>query len=207
MATTAAILLSAGESTRMGETKALLPWRDITLLEHQVGALTSAGLSPIVVVLGHQSDKLESLLGDRAGVECVYNPGYIHGKATSVKAGVGALRRLHGTSADALAMAAILVLGVDQPRSGDTIRRVVDLHGDGAWLITVPTYQGKGGHPVIFSSSLINEMLEVSEDTLGLKSLVRRHEARTQRVETASPEVLLDLNTPDDYRRALDTLA
>ena len=88
MATTAAILLSAGESTRMGETKALLPWRDITLVEHQVGALTSAGLSPIVVVLGHQSDKLESLLGDRAGVECVYNPDYIHGKATSVKAGV-----------------------------------------------------------------------------------------------------------------------
>ena len=207
MATTAAILLSAGESTRMGETKALLPWGDATLIEHQVEVLTSAGLSPIVVVLGHQSDKLESLVGSRVGVECVYNPDYIHGRTTSVKAGVRALRRLQDTPADAATMAAVLVLGVDQPRSSDTIRSVMDLHGDGAWLITVPTYRGKGGHPVIFSSSLMDEMLEVSEDTLGLKGLVRRHEAQTQRVEADSPEVLLDLNTPDDYRRALDTLA
>jgi len=207
VATTAAILLSAGESTRMGETKALLPWGEASLIEHQVDVLTSAGLSPIVLVLGHQSDKLEALVGSRAGVECVYNPDYIQGRTTSVKAGVRALRRLQRTHSDAAAMAAILVLGVDQPRSRETIRSVMDLHGDGAWLITVPTYQGRGGHPVIFSSSIMDEMMEVSEDTLGLKGLVRRHEAQTQWVEAGSPELLLDLNTPDDYRRALDTLA
>lgn len=203
MGTIAAILLSAGKSIRMGETKALLPWGNSTLLEHQVETLQSVGLSPIVVVIGHQSDKLEALVDNRAGVECVYNPDYVLGKATSVRAGINTLRRLQDVSSAPLSPEAILVLGVDQPRSSKTICRVIHGHGDGTCLITIPTYRGKGGHPVILSSSLMDEMLGVSEGTLGLKGLVHRHELRTQRVEIGSPEVLLDLNTPADYRKAL----
>lgn len=204
MGTIAAILLSAGESTRMGETKGLLPWGNGTLIEHQVETLKYVGLSPIVVILGHQSDTLEALVGNRAGVECVYNPDHSLGKATSVRAGVQALQRLQDAPSAPLSLKAILVLGVDQPRSSKTICRVIDGHGDGTCLITLPTYLGKGGHPVILSSSLMDEMLGISESTLGLKGLVHRYELQTQRVEIGSPEVLLDLNTPADYRKALD---
>ena len=211
MATIAALLLAAGESTRMGELKALLPWQGATLIEHQVTALASAGVSYIIVVLGHQSDRLGTLLRDRPEVRCAYNPDYRQGKTTSIKAGIRALRSAQDSAFDPSGKGSILVLNVDQPRSAGVIHRVIELHArpgessppDQASLITVPTHRGKGGHPVILSMSLADELMEIFEDTLGLKAVMRRHEGETQRVEMDSPEVLLDLNTPQDYREAL----
>ncbi len=56
--TSAAILLAAGESTRMGTLKALLPWGGVTLIEYQVGELAAAGVEDIVVVLGHAAEEV-----------------------------------------------------------------------------------------------------------------------------------------------------
>ncbi len=217
MATIAALLLAAGESTRMGDLKALLTWHDRPLIEHQISALASAGVSRTFLVLGHQSKKLKSLLEGRPEIQCVYNPDYKQGKTTSIKAGLHALKASSippaaGEQGEAVRLPqeeSILILNVDQPRSADTIRRVMELHcrADSAkrtCLITIPTYGGKGGHPIILSLSLMDELLDISEDTLGVKDVVRRHVKETQRVEIDSPEILLDLNTPQDYRKALE---
>ena len=215
MASVAALLLAAGESTRMGRLKALLPWRGQTLLDYQLDSLLSGGVPRTVVVLGHESERLESLLRVRAGVEWVYNPQYVRGKTTSIKTGLSALRLVGENSPTSPEHDALLILNVDQPRSGTTVRRAIELHfeadmgdtpGQGH-LITVPTYQGKGGHPIILSPSLEPELAEINEDTFGLKALVRRHQGETRRVEMDDPEVLMDLNTPGDYRAALETLS
>ncbi len=58
MTETVAILLAAGESRRMGQPKALLPWQGTSLLAHQVAAIRSAGVDRVVVVLGHRADVL-----------------------------------------------------------------------------------------------------------------------------------------------------
>ncbi|MCE2464347.1 MAG: nucleotidyltransferase family protein [Dehalococcoidia bacterium] len=218
MATIAALLLAAGESTRMGETKALLPWHDRPLIEHQISTLASAGVSRTIVVLGHQSDRLKPLLEDRSGIQWVYNPDYKQGKTTSIKAGLHALKASstppatgeQGEAVRLLPEESILILNADQPRSADTIRRVMELHrrADSAkrtCLITIPTYGGKGGHPIILSLSLVDELMDISEDKLGVKDVVHRHVKETQRVEIDCPEILLDLNTPQDYRKALET--
>ncbi len=203
----AALLLAAGESTRMGQLKALLPWQGTTLIEHQITALASAGVSRTIVVLGHQRERLESLLEGYNQVQCVYNPDYKQGKTTSIKAGVGAFHRSQDSASPD---GAILILNVDQPRSADTIRRIMALHSQGGGgpeglprLITIPTYGGKGGHPVVLSGILAPELMDISEETLGLKAVTVRHEKATRRVEIDAPEILLDLNTPEDYRKAL----
>ena len=221
MAAIAALLLAAGESTRMGEIKALLPWQGTTLLEYQVNSLAAAGISRIVVVVGHQAQSLESLLKDRPSVYCAYNPDYRRGKITSVKTGVrallgpvsqgqshsrGQLRGGRPTRDETPVENALLVLNVDQPRSTAIISYLIDANGRSGALITIPTYRDKGGHPVIFSASLWGEMLEISEDTQGLKAVVRRYSAETDRVEMNTFEVLLDLNTPEEYQRAWDFL-
>lgn len=197
----AGLLLAAGESTRMEAPKALLQWHGTTLLEHQVATLTSADISPIIVVLGHLSEKLEPLVKKHPGVTCVYNPDFAQGKTTSIKAGLRALQAAPSPQPEW-----ILLLNVDQPRSPDTIRQVIELHHGSPQehLITVPTHGGKGGHPVIFSASLIEELMEISEENAGLKAVVRCHASETVRVEMGNPEVLLDLNTPEDYRKALE---
>ena len=206
----AALLLAAGESIRMGEGKALLPWQGKTLIEHQVASLASAGVSRTIVVLGYQWEKLEPLLKDQPTVEWVYNPDYSQGKTTSIKAGLRALQRIAGLPG-VPQEDAVLVLNVDQPRSSETIHRIMRLHSHGgigshaaSYLITVPTYGGRGGHPIILSTSLMAELVDISEDTLGLKAVTRRHERETQRVEIDSPEILLDLNTPQDYQEAIE---
>lgn len=217
MATIAALLLAAGESTRMGELKALLPWHGRPLIEHQVSALATAGVSRTIVVLGHQSERLESLLADRSGIQCVFNPDYKQGKTTSIKAGLHALKASStppaagepGEAVRLLPEESILILNADQPRSADTIRRVKEMHrradsSKRTYLITIPTYGGKGGHPIILSLSLTDELMDISEDTLGVKDVVRRHGEETQRVEIDCPEILLDLNTPQDYQKALE---
>ena len=97
----------------------------------------------------------------------------------------------------------MLFLNVDQPRSVETVRAVIDAHRSGTDLITIPTHGGKGGHPIAVDISLLEEMLAVSEDTLGMKAVTQRHADRTRRLELDAPEILLDLNTPEDYQAAL----
>lgn len=195
MADVAAILLAAGESSRMGQPKALLPWQGRSLLEHQVGALAAGGADRVIVVTGHHARRLCPLVDGLKGVTCVHNPNYSAGKTTSIKAGVEASRedRPH----------TYLMLNVDQPRSADTIRILLEAHRPGSALLTIPTFRGKGGHPIVIDSSLFDEMLAIDEETQGIKAVTLRHAEQTQRVALDSPEVLWDLNTPEQYRDAL----
>ena len=189
------MLLAAGESRRMGRPKALLPWRGTTLLAHQLDALLAGGADRVVVVLGHRPEDLQPIVQERSGVTGVINPAYAQGKTTSIKVGLSALGSPEpGT---------ILLLNVDQPRSPDTIRQLLRHHVESKGLITIPTCGGKGGHPIAVDSALLPELQGISEETLGIKSVVRAHQDATFRVEMAIAEVLLDLNTPEEYEEAL----
>ncbi|MDA0734206.1 MAG: nucleotidyltransferase family protein [Chloroflexi bacterium] len=197
MSDVVAILLSAGESRRMGQLKALLPWQGASLLEHQVGALKAGGANRVIVVVGHQAERLRPLVAEIADVTCVLNPDYLTGKTTSIKAGINGLAVNKPQT--------LLMLNVDQPRSAETIRLLLEAHQSAPVLLTIPTFQGKGGHPIIIDGSLIDEILAIEEDTQGMKAVMQRHSEQTQRVAVESPEVLWDLNTPEQYQAALES--
>jgi len=189
-----AILLAAGESTRMGRQKALLPWHSTTLIQYQIGALLEAGISQVVVVLGYRAEALRSLVEAVPGVNTVLNLRYRTGKSSSVRAG---LRHIDPRAEG------ILVLAVDQPRSPEVVRRVVATHCELGSLITYPSYRGKGGHPVIFSKGLLPELMRIRESRQGLREVVERHRSQVARIEMGDAEVLLDLNKQEDYQRAI----
>ena len=196
MADVVAILLAAGESRRMGQLKALLPWQGVSLIKRQVASLRAGGVDQVVVVLGHRSDELKSELGNTAGVSWQLNPDYLQGKTTSIKAGLNAL----GTDQPQ----ALLLLNVDQPRSAGVIRFLLEDHLSHGSLITIPTHNGKGGHPIILSPALLDDLRRIDEESFGIKAVVQRHIEGTRRVEMDSPEVLWDLNTPEEYQRVLE---
>ena len=189
-----AILLAAGESRRMGELKALLPWRGSALLTYQVDSLLASGVHHVVVVLGHQAGRLRPLLTGRDNVSRVINPLYLQGKTTSVRAGVAVLAQSPVSD--------VLLLNVDQPRTPETVRRVLETHLAHDFTITVPEYRGKGGHPIVLSASLLPELRAIDEKSQGIKAVVRRHADAVNRVPLEQPEILLDLNTPEQYRAA-----
>ena len=181
----------------MGQLKALLPWHGTSLLQHQVNSLLSAGVGHVVVVLGHRADELSPLLEGMEQVSWRLNPDYLQGKTTSIKTGLKAL--------DPRTVGAVLMLNVDQPRSADTIRGLLDQHRNSGSLITIPEFQGKGGHPIMVDASLLDELANIEEATFGVKAVVRRHQEAAMRVPVDNPEVLWDLNTPEQYRKALNS--
>lgn len=189
-----AILLAAGESRRMGELKALLPWRGVPLLAYQVDALLAGGADGVVVVLGHQAERLQPLLESRPQVEYTLNPHYLEGKTTSLKAGLAAIAEK--------GCADLLLLNVDQPRTPGLVRRVLEEHRAAGQAITVPEFGGKGGHPIALSAGLLPELRNISEETQGLKAVVRAPGRPVHRPDLGAAETLLDLNTPEQYRAA-----
>ena len=179
----------------MGELKALLPWQGQSLIAHQVSALTEGGVDRIIVVLGHRYEELVPEIDGKPGIEWTLNPDYLQGKTTSIKVGLGALG---GRLPEAL-----LLLNVDQPRSADTVAYLLRQHRSSGPLITIPSFGGKGGHPVVFDGALISELEAITEETQGIREVVKRHQDGILRVEMDSGEVLWDLNTPEQYQSAL----
>lgn len=191
--TVAAILLAAGESTRMGEPKALLIWSGRPLIAHQVVELLAGGADPIIAVLGHEADRLRTLLPDDPRIVPVVNPDYRHGRSTSIRTGLAAL------PSD---ISAFSILNVDQPVDREIIRQLSAAHVAAGALLSVPVRDGKRGHPPLFSAALRDELATVSEESSGMKRIVRAREEHILRVPIDSPLVSLNLNRPEDYAAA-----
>ena len=187
-----AILTAAGESTRMGCPKPLLPWRGVTLVEYQTASLLSGGVDEVIVVLGHEASRIEPRV-KVPRTRCVVNRRYRRGKSTSVLAGLAQV------PSDA---EGILLLGVDQPRPPEIVAAVLDSHKAAGALITSPRYEGRGGHPLVFEASLRSELEGVTEEREGIRAVFRAHLDEVNGVAIDDPIVCLDLNTPEAYEEA-----
>ncbi|MBI2861320.1 MAG: nucleotidyltransferase family protein [Chloroflexi bacterium] len=192
----AAILLAAGESSRMGQPKALLPWQGTTLLQYELDQLAHSQVDETIVVLGQRAKELLPLaLGrGREKMRVVVNRGYAEGMASSIVVGF----RQVGPAVEA-----VMVLAVDQPRPAEFLDRLLEGHRAGGRLVTVPSYQGKHGHPSIFSGQLLPELLAITEAGQGLREIMTRHRDQQLDLDIDSPWALVNINTKADYKAAL----
>lgn len=174
--------------------KGLLLWGGIPLVEYQVNALLDAGVSKVVVVLGHNAGVLCSFVKPVDQVKTVINLQYRTGRSSSVRAG---LRHVPESAKS------IMVIGVDQPRSSKVLRQVIDTHLESGSRITYPVYAGRGGHPVIFDAALLPELMRIRESRHGLREVLQLRHSEALEIEMDDDEVLLDLNLPEDYSRAI----
>ena len=199
-----AVLLAAGESTRMGELKALLPWEGRALLRYQVDQLLATPIERVVIVLGFQADELVALIPSDDRVSVVRNLDYASGKVSSILAGVALV-----SGAPERAAPHVLIVGVDQPRSAALFSELCAIHSERVWhggsdhVITIAGYRGRRGHPVLFGPALIPELRQISEQTEGLRSVLVAHAKDVIVVETGDPLALVNLNRPEDYQAAL----
>jgi CTP:molybdopterin cytidylyltransferase MocA len=185
-------LLAGGESSRMGAPKPLLDWGGGTLIEYQLSQLREAGADKLIVVLGHRAEEVLPYV-HRAGAQAIINELYTEGRASSVRVAAGALPE----NTDA-----VVVLNVDQPRPSWVTRRLLDPHQRGGALITVPTFESRRGHPVVFAGRLAPELREVREATEGMRAVMQAHENEIREVAFDTPVVVLDMNVPEEYEEA-----
>jgi len=189
----AAVILAAGESSRMGTPKALLIYEGRPFLEHLLEITRHPEIGATRVVLGANAEEIR----EHAALDpetVVVNPEWNQGQLSSIQAAIRSLPA--GTDG-------ILLCLIDHPLiSAALVAELVDRFYASKKPIVIPAYSGRRGHPVIFSSQLYPELLAAPLDT-GARAVVWAHKAEVLEVPTSEQGVVLNLNDPETLRRAL----
>jgi molybdenum cofactor cytidylyltransferase len=211
---TAAIILAAGGSRRLGRPKQLLPYRDGVLLDAVLASARTCGFAQTVLALGGSAEEVQQTV-DTRDCEVVLNPDHGEGCSSSIAAGLAAL--------DPATDVVVLLLG-DQPgvRAGSVHALLgamfrgpahsgpvdgpggVRSNAEGGAGIAVCRYEDGIGHPLAFARRLLPELAALHGDK-GVWKLLDRKAGDVVEVATAGP-VPLDVDTEEDYRRLLDQL-
>jgi putative nucleotidyltransferase with HDIG domain len=187
----AAIILSAGYSSRMGEFKPLLPFGDATVLERDISLFRDAGIEDVRVVIGHRAGDLLPLV-ERLHARPVMNERYADGMFSSVLAGVASL----GNDVEAF-----FLLPVDIPLvHRQTISLLAETFRKENGSILYPAFYGKRGHPPLIASRYREEIIAWSGEG-GLKSFLSTHDTDAVNIETEDESILLDMDTLAEYDR------
>lgn len=182
----------------MGQSKPLLPFGGRPLIGALIDTLESAAIDSILVVTRENDASLVAWLATR-GIACAVNPRPERGMLSSLWAGIEALG---GGAGLALSCDALLVTPADHPSfAAATVRRLLAAVRGGAAL-ALPVFERRRGHPLVIASELIPEVLDLDLDQ-GLRQLVERHREEVAEVPVEDAGVVRDIDTPEDYRRAL----
>jgi CTP:molybdopterin cytidylyltransferase MocA len=190
-ATVDAVILAAGQATRMEQPKPLLEVGDTTFLERAIRTLKDGGCRYIVAVLNADDDWVQRL-ADATGAAVVVNEQPESEQIDSLRLGMKAL------PGD---WSAVAVLPVDVPLvSAETIRALVEAVHQHQAPITLPFHNGVAGHPVLIARALADDVLTGTWDE-GVRSIIMQHAHDLREVKVMDPGVLIDVDTPEDYWR------
>jgi molybdenum cofactor cytidylyltransferase len=196
------VILAGGASSRMGRPKALLQIRDRTFLESIVGTLRAGGVDDVLVVTGSHDLEIRECLAasaDRLGdVRVAQNPIPDRGQLSSILAALAAV--------DRPGVGAMLVTLVDLPLvRADTVAALIATWRASRAPVVRPRFGDRHGHPVIFDRAVFDALRAAPPDR-GARALVHALGASVLDVPTLDEGVCIDIDTPDDYRRLLDSL-
>jgi len=175
-----------------GENKLLTKIQEAPMIRRVVQAARESKANEVVVVLGWEEEKIRKAL---EGLECrmVVNRDYEAGQSSSVKVGLAEV---------SASTNAVLILPGDVAMiDASTINKVVEKYNESKAMIVVAGYNGRHGHPILFDKQLFPEIAQINEETFGLKAVVKEHEAEVRLVETGTPYVLRDVDTPEDLKK------
>ena len=215
-----AVILAAGGSSRFERPKQLVRFRGKTLVRGVVDAASEAGCSPVVVVVGSDSERIRGSLKS-ARIVVAENESWRRGIGTSIRTGVDALikeartpnrPRAKTTKANSVSrqrlesrpsLEAIVILTCDQPFvNADTIRNLIALRQATKKSIIASSYADTLGVPALFDRSLFPELLSLG-DKGGAKSIISRNRNRVERCPLPQGEI--DIDTREDWEKLKST--
>lgn len=190
-----AVILAAGFSSRMGAFKPLLEIGGKSSLAHLIEVNRKAGVDDIIVVTGHEREALINAI-EAGGATEAYNENYERGMFTSIQAGIQKVLDLGEENS-------VLLYLVDVPLVGHaSIEKVLKAHSENMDSLVVASYKNKKGHPILIPQKYLQAILDYDGEN-GLKGFTRRHNDAIIRIETGDEGVILDMDTPEDYREML----
>jgi molybdenum cofactor cytidylyltransferase len=207
---TAAIILAAGSSSRMGggRHKLLLPLDDRPVLAHVIDATLASIARPIIIVLGHQADQVRTQIKPNTtspSIMLVENTDYLQGMSTSLRMGVQMLisHSYRKASLSYHVDSALILLG-DQPMiTPQVIDTLITAYRTTGRTIVAPLYNGKRGSPVLFDESLFPELIEVTGDEGG-RTVIEHHRQEVEVVEMGDALANYDVDTWEAYQQVVE---
>jgi len=186
-------ILAAGNSERMMSPKALLPfWQECTFLEKLLAAYAKAGITHVAIVVRDRwANVFQRLLRHSKctlpeDISMVVNPRPADGRFSSIQSGLSTVE----AGADAF------VQNIDNPFTDAVLVRQMIAALEGGKYV-VPMVDGKHGHPVLLSASIVDRIRKIKSTDENLRRLLTEYEAVTVPVD--DPHVLANINTEDDY--------
>jgi len=189
----AAVIHSGGASRRMGAPKALLSYQGRPFLEHLLDVARHPKIGVRRIVLGADAEPVAKEV-NLSSDEIVINDQWKKGQLSSIQA---ALRSLPPQTDG------VILFLIDHPLISSTlVGELVESFYSSSKPIVLPVYEGRRGHPVIFSSALYQELMDAPLET-GARSVVWAHAGEVQIVQTSEEGCVLNLNDPDTMKKAL----
>jgi molybdenum cofactor cytidylyltransferase len=187
-----AVILAAGSSRRMGSQKLLLPLGHSTIIEKVVDNVLNSALEHVMVVLGANQAEVRDVLGNRP-VHFCFNREHQKGMLSSVRCGIRAL--------PADAVTALIYLG-DQPEIPPSVTNsVLHAYSEELYGIVIPVFGHRRGHPLLVDMKYRKEIEQLDLEE-GLRSLRHHFPEDVLEVELEEPGILVDIDTPADYKKA-----
>jgi molybdenum cofactor cytidylyltransferase len=187
----AAIILAAGSSSRLGQSKQLVQSEGVPLLLKTTLAALDAGIPNIIVVLGAHHQPHKELIA-HLPVEIVLNEDWELGMGRSLKTGLLHLRQSHPQAN------AAMILVCDQPRlSAHHLNRMMTVYFQKPCTAVASAYDETTGVPVLFDHTFFPELLKI-DDASGARTILRQMTGRIEKVDW--PEGKFDVDSPDDLK-------
>ncbi|MEA3467666.1 MAG: nucleotidyltransferase family protein [Thermodesulfobacteriota bacterium] len=183
------IILAAGRSLRMGKNKLLLTFRGKPILQHVIDAALQSSLSPLILVLGSDSDTIRSQV-ESGHALVIENHDFSCGYGFSLQAGLGALSEP--------CAGAMFLLG-DQPLvTADTIEKLIFAFQKEPERWVAPSWNGQRGNPVITPAAWFDRIFALDGDT-GPREHLKDPAAHLKLVDVDDRGVVFDIDSPEDY--------
>jgi molybdenum cofactor cytidylyltransferase len=189
---TGAIILAAGNSSRLGRPKQLLPYRGQTLLTHTTTQILNAGVHPVVVVTGAFHEEVSDSLHAQP-LDIVFNPAWQEGMASGIVAGLSKILKQHPD------VNAVVITVCDQPFiSSELLLQMVNTHDASGKAIIACTYADSVGTPVLFGRKYFQQLLALSGSE-GAKKILKQHPADLATIPF--PDGQIDIDTIEDAQK------
>lgn len=186
----AAIILSAGDSLRMGSPKALLSRENSTFLEVILTRVLKTDYKNIIIVLGHHYDLICSSITFKQEYDILRNPNPEQGQLSSLKLALSKVKDQ--------AQGALLVL-VDHPLvSEETYRKIYEQACEKPDSIIIPVYKNRKGHPVYFGRKFFYELAQAPLNQ-GARYVVHNNESSVIEVPIQDVGIITDIDTREQY--------
>jgi molybdenum cofactor cytidylyltransferase len=196
----AGIVLAAGSSTRFGEPKQLLYWKGQPFVRAAAMTALQAGLAPVIVITGANAPQVEAAL-EGLGVVVLRNQEWPSGQASSIRAGVMALAADRSRPAQKSNVGAAIFLLADQPQVTTSIlRALVEKHAEALYPVVAPMVMDRRANPVLFDRDTFADLLQLEGD-VGGRAIFHKH--RVEYLPWHDDRLLLDVDTPEMYRRLI----